>query len=128
MKTSKPDPLENAIDLILDQQTGVYKNAWQVKDPEADVDFVAWLDAKVKMGKRYKGITAFQLHLISVAKRAEEHTVLDKQVIPSFTPKTYLQQRAGIVELFCRTKDVEGATDVACVLVNLGDALQAARN
>ena len=128
MNTSKPNPLENAIDLILGQQPGVYKNAWQVKDPEADADFVAWLDAKVKMAKRFKRVTAFQLHLISVAKRIEEHTVLDKQVVPSFTPETYPRQRAGIVELFHQTKDVEGVTDVACVLVNLGDALQAALN
>ncbi len=125
---AKPDPLEKAIHLILDQQSGVYKKAWQVADPESDADFAAWLDATVKMSKRFKGITAFQLHLVSVAKRVEEHIVLDQQMVPSFTPKTYLQQRAGIVELFRRAKEFEGATDVACILVNLGDALQAALN
>jgi hypothetical protein len=128
MSTPKSDPLEKAIHLILDSQTGVYKRAWQVADPDSEADFAAWLDANVKLAKRFKGVTAFQLHLIPVAKRAEEHAVLDQQVLPSFTPKTYPRERAAIIEMFCRAKSLEEATDVACILINLGDALQAALN
>lgn len=128
MSASKPDPLESAIQLILDQQTGVYKNVWQVTDPEAETNFTVWLDAKVKMAKRFKEVTAFQLHLISVARRGEEHAVLDQNIFPSFTPTTYPQHRADLVEMFRQAKKFEGATDVACILINLGDALQAALN
>ncbi|MGD2158515.1 MAG: hypothetical protein PVG32_16675 [Anaerolineales bacterium] len=54
--------------------------------------------------------------------------MLDQQVFPSFTPKTYSQQREAIVEMFRQAKNLEEATLVACILVNLGDALQAALN
>jgi hypothetical protein len=128
MSASKSDPLEKAIQLILDSQTGVYKHAWQVADPDSEAGFAAWLDARVKLAKKFKGVTAFQLHLILVAKRAEEDSVLDQQVCPSFTPETYPRQRADIVAMFRRAKESEEATDVACILVNLGDALQAALN
>ncbi|MGD8750945.1 MAG: hypothetical protein PVG14_05955 [Anaerolineales bacterium] len=130
MSAPKSDPFEKAISRILDKQEGIYKNAWHVTDPdpEAEAAFAAWLDSRVRMAKKYRGITAFQLHLIPIAKRLEEHSVLDQRVFPSFTPKTYPQQREAIVEMFRQAKNLEEATNVACILVNLGDALQAALN
>ncbi|MGD2158514.1 MAG: hypothetical protein PVG32_16670 [Anaerolineales bacterium] len=59
MSVPKFDPLEKAINLILDKQEGIYKNAWDVTDPEAEVDFAAWLDSRVRMAKKFKGVTAF---------------------------------------------------------------------
>ncbi|MGD2156089.1 MAG: hypothetical protein PVG14_06405 [Anaerolineales bacterium] len=128
MSVPKFDPLEKAINLILDKQEGIYKNAWYMTDPEAEVDFAAWLDSRVRMAKKFKRVTAFQLHLIPIAKGPEEHSVLDQQVYPSFTPKTYPQQREAMVEMFRQAKNLEEATNVACILVNLGDALQTALN
>jgi hypothetical protein len=52
----------------------------------------------------------------------------NQQVFPFFTPKTYPQKRAAIVEIFRLAKCLEEATDVACILINLGDALPAALN
>jgi hypothetical protein len=128
MNVPKSDPFEKTINLILHSQDGIYKNAWHVTDPEAEADFATWLDSRVRMAKKYKGVTAFQLHLIPIARRAEEHRVFDQQIFPSFTPETYPQQRAAIMEMFRQAKSLEEATNVACILINLGDALQAALN
>ena len=106
MFLSKSDHLEKAIDQIIDHQVGVYKNAWRMADPDAETDFAAWLDTNVKMAKKFKGVTAFQFHLLAIAKRPDEHVVLDQR--KTFSPYILLLKQVGFTGRFIKRNGPKG--------------------
>ena len=118
----KKTVLDQALDLSMETNTGVYKKAFGT-DPQEVLAFLQWLDARVKMARKPMGVSIIQVSCIPIAKEDGKDIVLERPPEITFPIEEYASQRENCRARFLEAQHRDRARAVVAILVNLGDAI-----